>query len=123
MGGDDREGGNVEGGRSEVDVAFWGGEKFAGWRSEGGVRNSVSGRSHRVVGVPCPLRLLCILQQPSTPCFSASASVSRNVAQDSRVMTDCELAGGGWCLVAGARQCATGQSTEYEGKRSAKERA
>jgi hypothetical protein len=121
MGGDDREGGNIEGGRSEVDVAFWGGEKFAGWRSEGGVRNSVSGRSHRVVGVPCPLRLLCILQQPSTPCFSASASVSRNVAQDSRVMTDCELAGG---RVVSCRRCQTVRHwTEYEGKRSAKERA
>jgi hypothetical protein len=28
MGGDDREGGNVEGGRSEVDVAFWGGRNL-----------------------------------------------------------------------------------------------
>lgn len=87
MGGDDREGGNIEGGRSEVDVAFWGGEKFAGWRSEGGVRNSVSGRSHRVVvGVPCPLRLLCILQQPSTPWSSAGW---RADAAASRVNVGC----------------------------------
>jgi hypothetical protein len=64
MGGDDREGGNVEGGRSEVDVAFLG---------EGGAREGRSLRDGEVKegsetrcqgdhtgswAFPCPLRLL-----------------------------------------------------------------